>query len=217
MREHHATLKSGKTRTYYNAKMKRKERTTDELLEEYQSTIARYKQIEGLYKSVGIPKNYFKAFNSLYYRFKYNNVYYNKLVNIYLQDNTMQDFFNMCYMVALEHSCEDFKEMWRALREQLETETAVNRRQKQKQSYKVLSLDEMYLNGVELQATRGTIEEIQEQLDLNIIYEYISKHLTSHQLETLQRYLLDKKKIDSRAKKRIIEKLKTTDFKKLLY
>lgn len=212
-------IKNGttKVRTYYNAKLKRKEKSNHELLEEYRATVARYKQIEDLYFSVGIPKEYHKAFNSLYYRFKYNNVYYNKLVNIYLQDNTQRDFFNMCYMVVLENDPDNFKEMWQCLRVQLETETAVNRRQKQKQAYKKLSLDELYDNGVELKATYGTIEEIQKAFDVNIIYNYIRDNLTPKQVATLRDYLSTNKKIDSRAKKRIIAKLKTTDFKKLLY
>lgn len=212
-------IKNGanKVRTYYNAKLKRKAKSDHELLEEYKATVARYKQIEGLYSSVGIPKEYHKAFNSLYYRFKYNNVYYNKLVNIYLQDNTQKDFFNMCYMVVLENDPDNFKEMWHSLREQLETETAVNRRQKQKQAYKRLSLDEMYANGFELQATYGTIDEIQKALDINIIYNYIRDNLTPKQVATLRDYLATNKKMDSRAKRRIIAKLKTTDFKKLLY
>lgn len=208
---------ANKVRTYYNGKLKHKEKSNHELLEEYRSTAARYKQIEDLYLSVGIPKEYHKAFNSLYYRFKYNNVYYNKLVNIYLQDNTQKDFFNMCYMVVLEQEPDNFKEMWRNLRGQLETETAVNRRQKQKQAYKKLSLDEMYATGFELQATYGTIEEIQKALDINIIYNYIRDNLTPKQVATLRNYLSNDKKMDSRAKRRIIAKLKTTDFKKLLY
>lgn len=212
-------IKNGanKVRTYHNAKLKRKEKSDQELLEEYKATVARYKQIEDLYFSVGIPKEYYKAFNSLYYRFKYNNVYYNKLVNIYLQDNTQKDFFNMCYMVVLENDPDNFKEMWHNLREQLETETAVNRRQKQKQAYKKLSLDELYDNGVELKAEYGSIEEIQKALDINIIYNYIRDNLTPKQVATLRDYLSTNKKMDSRTKRRIIAKLKTTDFKRLLY
>ena len=217
MRKKSGILKNANIRTYYNRKLKSKHKTERDLLIDLLKKQERIEQIEGLYLSVGIPKEYHKAMNSLYYRFKYNNVYYNKLVNIYLQDYTKQDFFNMCYMIALEHTPEDFRLMWCKLREQLEMETAVNRRQKQKQAYKKLSLDEMYSNGVELQATYGTIEEVQEQMDLNIIYNYICKQLTPKQLETVRDYLTTNKKMDSRAKKRIIAKLKTTDFKKLLY
>lgn len=211
------TIRKNSIRTYYNRKLKSKHKTERDLLLDLLKKQERFEQIEGLYLSVGIPKEYHKAMNSLYYRFKYNNVYYNKLVNIYLQDYTKQDFFNMCYMVALEHTPDDFRLMWCELREQLETETAVNRRQKQKQAYKKLSLDEMYSNGIELQATYGAIEEVQEQLDLNIIYNYICNNLTPKQVETLRDYLSTNKKMDSRAKKRIIAKLKNADFKKLLY
>lgn len=217
MRKKSGILKNANIRTYYNRKLKSKEKSERELLEEYEKTVARYKQIEGLYLSVGIPKEYHKAMNSLYYRFKYNNVYYNKLVNIYLQDNTQRDFFNMCYMIALEHTPEDFRLMWCELREQLETETAVNRRQKQKQAYKVLSLDEMVENNIYTLSDCSSIEGLLEHIDLGIIYEYIKNNLTPKQVETLRDYLSTNKKMDSRAKKRIIAKLKTTDFKKLLY
>lgn len=211
------TIRKNSIRTYYNRKLKSKHKTEHDLLLDLLKKQERFEQIEGLYLSVGIPKEYHKAMNSLYYRFKYNNVYYNKLVNIYLQDNTKQDFFNMCYMVALEHDPDNFKEMWGELRVQLETETAVNRRQKQKQVYKVLSLDEMVENNIYTLIDCSSIDGLLEHIDLGIIYEYIENNLTPKQVETLRDYLSINKKMDSRAKKRIIAKLKNADFKKLLY
>ena len=118
------------------------------------------KKLIGLYKSVGIEtEEEQKAMSCLLYRFKRCNPYYNMLVTIYLEDNSRRDFFNACYMVYRSNEVSDFKQMYKDLQYQLELETAITRKQKAKQVYKPLSLDEMRENGREKETegrnTRG--------------------------------------------------------------
>ena len=113
------------------------------------------KKLIGLYKSVGIEtEEEQKAMSCLLYRFKRCNPYYNMLVTIYLEDNSRRDFFNACYMVYRSNEVSDFKQMYKDLQYQLELETAITRKQKAKQVYKPLSLDEMRENGREKETER---------------------------------------------------------------
>lgn len=151
----------------------------------------------------------------LLYRFKRCNPYYNMLVTIYLEDYSRQDFFNMCYMIAHENDYTDFKSMYRELQTQLELETLVTRKQKAKQVYKPLSLDEMRANGIEKEAT-SEIENIEKQIDLDILYLFLKENCSDSQYKAIQEYLLEGKAFDTRQKNRIVNKLKTSDFELLL-
>lgn len=121
----------------------------------------------------------------------------------------------MCYMVAHENDYTDFKSMYKDLQAQLELETLVTRKHKAKQVYKPLSLDEMRVNGIEKQTTRD-IENIEKQIDLDILYLFLKENCTTSQYKAIQEYLLEGKPFDTRQKNRIINKLKTSDFKLLL-
>lgn len=113
------------------------------------------KKLISLYKSVGIEtEEEQKAMSCLLYRFKRCNPYYNMLVTVYLEDNSRRDFFNACYMVYRSNEVSDFKQMYKDLQHQLELETAITRKQKAKQVYKPLSLDEMRENGREKETER---------------------------------------------------------------
>ena len=173
-------------------------------------------ELKALYKSLGINKeDEQKAMSCLLYRFKRCNPYYNMLVTIYLEDYSRQDFFNMCYMIAHENDYTDFKSMYKDLQTQLELETAVTRKQKAKQVYKPLSLDEMRANGIEKETTRD-IENIEKQIDLDILYLFLKENCSDSQYKAIQAYLLDGKAFDTRQKNRIVNKLKTSDFELLL-
>ena len=173
-------------------------------------------ELKALYNSLGINKEEEqKAMSCLLYRFKRCNPYYNMLVTIYLEDYSRQDFFNMCYMIAHENNYTDFKSMYKELQTQLELETLVTRKQKAKQVYKPLSLDEMRANGIEKETTRD-IEHIEKQIDLDILYLFLKENCSDSQYKAIQGYLLEGKPFDTRQKNRIVNKLKTSDFKLLL-
>ena len=199
---------ASKLRIYYKKSAKKPVKTKDN--SEY------IKQLQALYNSLGIvAKDKQRAMSCLLYRFKRCNPYYNMLVTIYLEDNSKKDFFNMCYIIAHENDTEDFKTMYKELQAQLELETAVTRKQKAKQVYKPLSLEVLKENGTEGQ-TSGGIDNLIKELDLNILYMYLQEHCTTAQLKNLQSYLLEGEKIDTRSKKRIVEKLKNNDLRLLL-
>lgn len=173
-------------------------------------------ELRAYYKSLGIvAEDRQKAMSCLLYRFKRCNPYYNMLVTIYLEDYTRQDFFNMCYMIVHENDYTDFKSMYKELQNQLETETLVTRKQKAKQVYKPLSLDEMRANGIEKETT-SEIENIEKQIDLDILYLFLKENCSDSQYKAIQEYLLEGKPFDTRQKKRIVNKLKTSDFELLL-
>ena len=173
-------------------------------------------ELRAYYKSLGIvAEDRQKAMSCLLYRFKRCNAYYNMLVTIYLEDYSRQDFFNMCYMIAHENDYTDFKSMYKDLQTQLELETLVTRKQKSKQVYKPLSLDEMRANGIEKETT-SDIENIEKQIDLDILYLFLKENCTTSQYKAIQEYLLEGKAFDTRQKNRIVNKLKTSDFELLL-
>lgn len=173
-------------------------------------------ELKALYNSLGMKKEEEqKAMSCLLYRFKRCNPYYNMLVTIYLEDYTKQDFFNMCYMIAHENDYTDFKVMYKELQAQLETETLVTRKQKAKQVYKPLSLDEMRANGIEKETTRD-IDHIEKKIDLDILYLFLKENCSASQYNAIQEYLTEGKVFDTRQKNRIVNKLKTSDLKLLL-
>lgn len=206
----------GEMHIYYAKKQKRK-KTKEELRAEELRSQLRINQIKSKYKSVGIySKRRQKALSCLLYRFKKCNPYYSMLVEIYLRDNTKEDFFNMCYMIAYENDPEDFKTMYMELQKQIEIETAVTRKVKAKQVYKPLSIEEMRENGKEVQAD-SIIDKLEKELDLVILFDYLENHASKSQVKAIKEYLETGKKIDSRQKRRIKERLDNIDFKLLLY
>ena len=189
-------------------------RTVSDLLKIAEEQTARIAQIKSLYYSVGIvAEDEIKAMSCLLYRFKYCNPYYNLLVHAFIVDNTYQAYFDLCWLLTREAKDKtDFKTLYANMQYELEQQTAVNRRQKQKQAYKKLSIDEM---GKELIA-EDDLHKVEEDMDLLIILDYIENVCTSSQKKALQDYLFKGKTMDNKQKKRIIKKLKTEDFKMLL-
>lgn len=189
-------------------------RTVSDLLKIAEEQTARIAQIKSLYYSVGIvAEDETKAMSCLLYRFKYCNPYYNLLVHTFIADNTYQAFFDLCWLLTREAKDKsDFKALYSNMQHELEQQTAVNRRQKQKQAYKKLSIDEMDKDLV----ANDEISKVEENMDLLIILEYIENVCTLSQKKALQDYLFKGKTMDNKQKKRIIKKLKTEDFKMLL-
>lgn len=189
-------------------------RTTSDLLKIAEEQTARISQLKSLYYNVGIiAEDETKAMSCLLYRFKYCNPYYNLLVHAFVADNTYQAFFDLCWLLTREaRDKSDFKTLYATMQYELEQQTAVNRRQKQKQAYKKLSIDEM---DKDLVAT-DEISKVEENMDLLIILDYIENVCTSSQKKALQNYLFKGKTMDNKQKKRIVKKLKTEDFRMLL-
>lgn len=178
------------------------------------------KQILALYKSVGIDnKEHQKAMSCLLYRFKRCNPYYNMLVTLYLEDYSRQDFFNMCYMVTYSNDATDFKSLYKELQLQLETELVVTRKQKAKQVYKELSINSKDISDEYnyYLSTTNDIDHIDRKIDTDILYIYLKENCTKSQFDAIKLYLTENKPFDTRQKRRIIDKLKASDLKMLLY
>lgn len=190
-------------------------RTVSDLLKIAEEQTARITQLKSLYYSVGIvAEDETKAMSCLLYRFKYCNPYYNLLVHAFIQDNTYQAFFDLCWLLTREaEDKSDFKTLYSKMQHELEEQTAVNRRQKQKQAYKKLSIEDLEK---ELVADDDEIGKVEDDMDLLIILDYIENVCTASQKKALQDYLFRGKTMDNKQKKRIVQKLKTEDFKMLL-
>lgn len=190
-------------------------KTEHDLLKLAEDQATRIAQIKSLYYSVGIiAEDECKLMSCLLFRFKYKNPYYNLLVNIFIEDNTYQAYFDLCWLLTREaENKSDFKTLYSNMQRELEEQTAVNRRQKQKQAYKKLSIEEM---DKELVADDDEISKVEDDMDLLIILDYIETVCTASQKKALQEYLFRGKTMDNKQKKRIVRKLKTEDFKMLL-
>lgn len=200
-------------RVYY-VKKAIKHKTKAQIRAEEKKRKERIAQLKSLYLSVGIKSRARqKDMSCLLYRFKKCNPYYNLLYTVYMRDNTFEDFFNMCYMVAYENEPNDFKQMYHDLQVQIETETVVTRKQKARQVYKPLSINDLKKD---IAKTDENLLKIEENIDLMVLYDFISKTISKRQMEALKAWLDDGTKIDSRQRKRIIEKLKDSDLELLL-
>lgn len=200
-------------RVYYVKKAIR-HKTKAEIRTEEEQRKRRIEQLKGLYLSVGIKsKARQKDMSCLLYRFKKCNPYYALLYEVYMRDNTWTDFFNMCYMVAFENEPNDFKQMYHDLQVQIETETVVTRKQKAQQVYRPLSIEELKRD---VPKSDENLSKIEEDIDLMVLYDFISKTISKRQMEALRAWLNDGTKIDSRQRRRIIEKLKSSDISLLL-
>lgn len=200
-------------RVYY-VKKAIKHKTKAQIRAEEKKRKERIAQLKALYLSVGIKSRARqKDMSCLLYRFKKCNPYYNLLYTVYMRDNSWQDYFNLCYMVAYENEPNDFKNMYHDLQVQIETETVVTRKQKAKQVYKPLSINDLKKD---IAKNDENLSKIEENIDLMVLYDFISKTISKRQLEALRAWLADGTKIDSRQRKRIIEKLKNSDISLLL-
>lgn len=208
-------------RTYHKKLTHKK--SDAELLQETLTQSNNIDAIKALYLSVGIvaPEDQ-KAMSCLLYRFKRCNVYFNMLYQAFIEDNGKQAYFDLCYLVLKTiGDPEDFKEMYAMLKTELEQNTAINRRRVQGQyfsSLKVASQDSDFDLEV-LQADpkqAAQLNAVENALDLAIVYDYIVNHCTKNQRKVIASFLSDGKKIDSRALRRIKEKLATPEFKRLL-
>lgn len=208
-------------RTYHKKLTHKK--SDAELLQEALTQTNNIDAIKALYLSVGIvaPEDQ-KAMSCLLYRFKRCNVYFNMLYQAFIEDNGKQAYFDLCYLVLKTiGDPEDFKEMYAMLKTELEQNTAINRRRVQGQyfsSLKVASQDSDFDLEV-LQADpkqAAQLNAVENALDLAIVYDYIVNHCTKNQRKVIASFLSDGKKIDSRALRRIKEKLATPEFKRLL-
>lgn len=208
-------------RTYHKKLTHKK--SDAELMEKALTQSNNIEAIKALYLSVGIvaPEDQ-KAMSCLLYRFKRCNVYFNMLYQAFIEDNGKQAYFDLCYLVLKTiGDPEDFKEMYAMLKTELEQNTAINRRRVQGQyfsSLKVANQDSNFdlevLQADQKQAAQ--LDAVENALDLAIVYDYIVNHCTKSQRKVIASYLSNNKKIDSRALRRIKEKLATPEFKRLL-
>lgn len=206
----------------YHKKLTHK-KSDAELLQEALTQSNNIDAIKALYLSVGIvaPDDQ-KAMSCLLYRFKRCNVYFNMLYQAFVEDNGKQAYFDLCYLVLKTiGDPEDFKEMYAMLKTELEQNTAINRRRVQGQyfsSLKVVNQDSDFdLEVMQADLKQAAqLDAVENALDLAIVYDYIINHCTKSQRKVIASFLSDGKKIDSRALRRIKEKLATPDFKNLL-
>lgn len=206
----------------YHKKLTHK-KSDAELLQEALTQSNNIDAIKALYLSVGIvaPEDQ-KALSCLLYRFKRCNVYFNMLYQAFIEDNGRQAYFDLCYLVLKTiGDPEDFKEMYTMLKTELEQNTAINRRRVQGQYFSSLKVasqnsdfDLEVLQADPKQAAQ--LDAVENALDLAIVYDYIVNHCTKSQRNVIASYLSDNKKIDSRALRRIKDKLATSEFKSLL-
>lgn len=208
-------------RTYHKKLTHKK--SDAELLQEALTSSNNIAAIKALYLSVGIvaPEDQ-KAMSCLLYRFKRCNVYFNMLYQAFIEDNGKQAYFDLCYLVLKTiGDPEDYKALYTMLKNELEQNTAINRRRVQGQyfsSLKVASQDSEFDLSV-LQADlkqAAQLDAVENALDLAIVYDYIVNHCTKSQRKVIASYLSNNKKIDSRALRRIKSKLATPEFKSLL-
>ena len=206
----------------YHKKLTHK-KSDAELLQEALTQSNNIEAIKALYSSVGIvaPEDQ-RAMSCLLYRFKRCNVYFNMLYQAFIEDNGKQAFFDLCYLVLKTiGDPEDYKALYTMLKNELEQNTAINRRRVQGQyfsSLKVASQDSDF-DLEQLQADpkqAAQLEAVENALDLSLVYDYIINHCTKSQRQVIAEYLSNNKKIDSRALRRIKSKLATPEFKKLL-
>lgn len=190
-------------------------RTVSDLLKLAEEQSLRIAQLKSLYYSVGIvAEDETKAMSCLLYRFKYCNPYYNLLVHAFIQDNTYQAYFDLCWLLTREAEDKaDFKQLYSNMQRELEEQTAVNRRQKQKQAYKKLSIEDL---DKELASDDDGISKVEDNMDLLLILDYIKNVCTASQKKALQNYLFKGRTMDNKQKKRIVQKLRTEDFRTLL-
>lgn len=191
-----------------------KKKTTEELAKERLQEITRKEAINKTLENVGIVAGDIKKLMlCLLYKFRRNNIYYNLLVSIYLEDNTKEDFFNTCYIVAMSAEDKtDFKSAYKELKNMLETETATNRRQKQKQVFKTISFEELE----EMPSNSHELLDVANAIDTAKVWQYINKHCTTKQVQALKKYVYNNEKIDTKQKRRITRSLETSDFRELL-
>lgn len=208
-------------RTYHKKLTHKK--SDAELLQETLTSSNNIEAIKALYSSVGIvaPEDQ-KAMSCLLYRFKRCNVYFNMLYQAFVEDNGKQAYFDLCYLVLKTiGDPEDFKEMYAMLKTELEQNTAINRRRVQGQYFSSLKVASQNLNfDLEVlqadQKQAAQLTAVENAMDLAIVYDYIVNHCTKSQRQMIASYLSNNKKIDSRALRRIKEKLATPEFKNLL-
>lgn len=208
-------------RTYHKKLTHKK--TDAELLQEALASANNIDAIKALYSSVGIvAEDEQKAMSCLLYRFKRCNVYFNMLYQAFIEDNGKQAYFDLCYLVLKTIADpEDFKAMYSLLKEELEQNTAINRRRIQGQYFSSLKVASQNSNfDLEVlqadQKQAAQLDAVENAMDLAIVYDYIVNHCTKSQRQMIASYLSNNKKIDSRALRRIKEKLATPEFKNLL-
>ena len=209
-------------RTYHKKLTHKK--SDAELLQEALTQSNNIEAIKALYSSVGIvaPEDQ-KAMSCLLYRFKRCNVYFNMLYQAFVEDNGKQAYFDLCYLVLKTiGDPEDFKEMYAMLKTELEQNTAINRRRVQGQYFSSLRVTPVQNSDFDLSVMQADLKQaaqldaVENALDLSLVYDYIINHCTKSQRKVIASYLSNNKKIDSRALRRIKDKLATPEFKKLL-
>lgn len=209
-------------RTYHKKLTHKK--SDAELLQEALTQSNNIEAIKALYSSVGIvaPEDQ-KTMSCLLYRFKRCNVYFNMLYQAFVEDNGKQAYFDLCYLVLKTiGDPEDFKEMYAMLKTELEQNTAINRRRVQGQYFSSLRVTPVQNSDFDLSVMQADLKQaaqldaVENALDLSLVYDYIINHCTKSQRKVIASYLSNNKKIDSRALRRIKDKLATPEFKKLL-
>lgn len=84
------------------------------------------------------------------------------------------------------------------------------------QLFKKISIDYIKESKQEIREQKNLIEQKENEIDRLLLWDYIVSNCTDAQVKTIKDYLYYNKKIDSRAKRRLKEKLDKIDFKILL-
>lgn len=166
-------------------------------------------------------------YNALLYRYKRLNIQQSNYYDVYIREYSLQDYKSLCYIIAkttpleLVYSTDgqiildkkSYVDAYKSMSKAIERETNISRKKDQLKAYKQrLALEDV--------AETLVINNLEDNTTANIlkyeIYTYIDNNLTNAQKKVLQKYVLDGVKIDSKAKRRIKEKLKTAELYDLL-
>lgn len=166
-------------------------------------------------------------YNALVYRYKRLNIAQANYFKIFIREFSIKEYKDICYLVAkttpLEFELNEKKEIaltkktfvkaYKSLSSEIETCTNVSRKKKQIQAFANMANVEDVADVL----SYSTFEDNQLNSILKLeILEYIRTALTPAQIKTLQSYILDGNKLDTRNKKRIQKRLATDELYNLI-
>lgn len=190
--------------------MKNKQIKTKRQLAEHYETIHIKNQM------LGIPEEIENTYNYLFYTWKRKNPYNALLYDKFLYDFNIEEFNNLCFIAVYDSKEKGITASW-ALVKLLQEELAVSRKKSQMQAVKISIDDVLYMDTLNLLDEKDYMKQVERDSVVNDLYQFISNNLTTSQLQALQKYLFNGKKLDSRQKKLIKNKLKNPHFRQILY
>lgn len=166
-------------------------------------------------------------YNALVYRYKRLNIAQANYFKIFIREFSIREYKDVCYLIAkttpLEFELNEKKELaltkktfvraYKSLSSEIEICTNVSRKKKQIQAFSNMANVEDVADVLSYSTFEDT--QINGILKLEIL-EYIRTALTPAQIKTLQSYILDGTKLDTRNKKRIQKRLATDELYNLI-